>query len=471
MKANINKDLFLSYAIIGDKQVTSKKLIEVMNPYTQKLLGTVPSLSRSQIEQAIDIAQNAFDPWQKMLAKERSALLRKWYELIIQYQDDLATIMNLEQGKPFAEAKGEIAYAASFIEWFSEEAKRVYGDTIPSPFSYSRIVVMKQPVGVCASITPWNFPAAMIARKAGAALAAGCTMVVKPASQTPFSALALGKLALEAGIPAGVLNIVTGDAKMVGEALCASPIIRKLSFTGSTEVGKQLMRQCAGTVKRLSLELGGNAPLIIFADSDIEKAVKGTIASKFRNAGQTCISPNRIFVQEKIHDAFSRTLVEAVKKGIDQGPLINNAGLEKVEKLLEQAVKKGAKILIGGKRQGQCFEPTVVVGVDQTMEITQQEIFGPVVTLIKFKTHQEVIQMANDTPYGLAAYVFSEDLKLAWQVAEQLDYGMVAVNEGILSTAVAPFGGIKESGFGREGSYMGIEEYLNTKYMLLGGVP
>jgi succinate-semialdehyde dehydrogenase/glutarate-semialdehyde dehydrogenase len=397
-------------------------------------------------------------------------------------QEDLAQLMTAEQGKPLAEAKGEVAYAASFIEWFAEEGKRIYGDTIPAHAADKRIVVLKQPIGVCAAITPWNFPAAMITRKAGPALASGCTMVLKPATLTPYSALALCELAERAGVPAGVFSCVTGPSKEVGGEITSNPIVRKLSFTGSTEVGKILMEQCAGTVKKMSLELGGNAPFIVFDDADLEAAVKGAIASKYRNAGQTCVCANRILVQDGVYDAFAKRLAEAaaamkVGRGTEQGvvigPLIDMKAIEKVEQHISDAVKKGAKVVVGGKRHalgGSFFEPTVLANVTTDMVVTREETFGPVAPLFRFRTEDEAVRMANDTEFGLAAYFYSRDIGRVWRVAEKLEYGIVGINEGIISTEVAPFGGVKESGIGREGSKYGIEDYLEVKYLCMGGI-
>jgi succinate-semialdehyde dehydrogenase/glutarate-semialdehyde dehydrogenase len=397
-------------------------------------------------------------------------------------QEDLAQLMTAEQGKPLTESRGEIAYAASFIEWFAEEGKRIYGDTIPGHGPDKRIVVLKQPIGVCAAITPWNFPAAMITRKAGPALASGCTMVLKPASQTPYSALALCELAERAGVPKGVFSCVTGSAKEIGGEMTSNPIVRKLTFTGSTETGKLLMEQCAGTVKKLSLELGGNAPFIVFDDADLEAAVKGAIASKYRNAGQTCVCANRILVQDGIYDAFAKRLAEVagamkVGNGVEQGtvigPLIDMKAVEKVEQHISDALKKGAKVVIGGKRHalgGSFFEPTVLANVTTDMVVTREETFGPVAPLFRFKSEDEAIRMANDTEFGLAAYFYARDIRRVWHVAEELEYGIVGINEGIISTEVAPFGGVKESGIGREGSKYGMEEFLEVKYLCLGGI-
>src|SRR5712672_3265227 len=456
--------------------------IPVTNPATGETLGTVPRMGAEETRRAIEAADKALPAWRSKTAKERAQILRRWYDLMMANQDDLATLMTAEQGKPLAESKGEIAYAAAFIEWFGEEGKRIYGDTIPSHGVDKRIVVTKEPIGVCAAITPWNFPAAMITRKCGPALAAGCTMVVKPASQTPYSALALAVLAERAGVPKGVLSWVTGGAKEIGGEMTSNPIVRKLTFTGSTEIGKLLMEQCAGTVKKVSLELGGNAPFIVFDDADIEMAVKGAIASKYRNAGQTCVCANRILVQDGVYEAFTKRLAETagamkVANGFEPGavigPLIDMKAVEKVEAHIADALKKGAKIVVGGKRSalgGSFFEPTVLTDVTTDMMITREETFGPVAPLYRFKTEDEAIRMANDTEFGLAAYFYSRDIGRVWRVAEALEYGIVGINEGIISTEIAPFGGMKESGIGREGSKYGIEEFLEVKYLCMGGI-
>lgn len=455
----------------------------VCNPSTGAEIGSVPDMGAAETERAILAADHALPAWRAMSAKEREGLLYKWFDLILANQEDLAVILTSEQGKPLDEALSEVTYGASFIEWFAEEGKRVYGEVIPAHSNDKRLIVLKQPIGVTAAITPWNFPIAMITRKAGAALAAGCTMVVKPAEATPFSALALAELARRAGIPSGVLNIVTtARPAVVGEVLTSSKLVRKLSFTGSTAVGKRLMAQSAGTVKRVSLELGGNAPFIVFDDCDIDAAVRGAIASKYRNAGQTCVSSNRILVQDGIYDAFTDKLVSAVaalrvgdglEPGSQIGPLINSAAVAKVERLVRDAVEKGAKVMVGGGRfanKGNFYMPTVLTDVSQTMELAQEEIFGPVAPLYRFKTDADAVSLANDTSVGLASYFYSRDIKRVWQVAEQLEYGMVGVNEGLISNEVAPFGGIKESGIGREGSHYGIDEYLELKYICLGGM-
>ena len=456
--------------------------VEVVNPATGEVIASVPYCGASETERAIAAADAALKTWRETTAAERSRVLRRWYELLMTHQDDLGRLMTAEQGKPLAEAKGEIAYAASFVEWFAEEAKRAYGEVIPSPFKDRQIVVTKEPVGVCAAITPWNFPSAMITRKVAPALAAGCTIVVKPAAQTPFSALALAELAERAGVPAGVFSIVTGKAAAIGAAMTASPIVRKLTFTGSTPTGKLLMQQCAGTVKKLSLELGGNAPFIVFDDADVDAAVAGALASKYRNSGQTCVCSNRFLVQEGIYEAFAAKLSAAVAgltvgngmdEGVVQGPLIDAAALAKVEALVRDATEKGARVVTGGKRHAlgrTWFEPTILAGVTTAMAVAKEEIFGPVAPLLRFETEEEAVRMANDTEFGLAAYFFSQDHRRVWRVAKQLEYGMVGVNTGLISTEVAPFGGIKMSGVGREGSRHGLDEYLEIKYLALAGL-
>ncbi len=453
---------------------------EIINPANGKVLAHVPSMGRVETRMAIESAQSAFISWQKKTAAERAGLLRRWYELMLEHRQDLATIMTQEQGKPLAESLGEVVYGASFIEWFAEEAKRVYGDTIPAHQADKRILVIKQPVGVCAAITPWNFPNAMITRKAGAALAAGCTMVIKPAGDTPLSALALCELAQRAGIPPGVLNVVTGPAGVIGDELTSNPIVRKLSFTGSTEVGKTLMAKCSDTVKKVSMELGGNAPFIVFDDADLDAAVEGAIQSKYRNAGQTCVCANRLLVQDGVYDEFAKKLAAAVSgmkvgngmdEGITQGPLINEAAVQKVEEHISDAVAQGARVLVGGARHelgGTFFQPTLIVDVSAQMKFAREETFGPVAPLFRFDSEEQAIAMANDTEFGLAAYFFSRDLGRVWRVSEQLEYGMVGINSGIISTAIAPFGGVKQSGVGREGSKYGIEEYLEIKYLCMG---
>src|SRR5262252_4089340 len=472
--------LFREQCYIDGQWVGAQKTLQMINPATGSALGTVPDLGAAETRKAIEAAERALPAWRAKTGKERAAILRKWFELMMAAQDDLGQILTAEQGKPLAEAKGEIAYGASFIEWFGEEAKRVYGDTIPSPWADKRIVVLKQPVGVCALITPWNFPNAMITRKAGPALASGCTVVIKPASQTPYSALAMAELGERAGIPKGVLNILTGGSKAIGGELCANPAVRKLSFTGSTATGSLLMKQCADTVKKLSLELGGNAPFLVFDDADLDAAVEGAIASKYRNAGQTCVCANRIYVQDGVYDAFSRKLAEKVKSlkvgpgtepGVVIGPLINKDGLDKVEQHVSDALSKGAHVLVGGKPLGGLFfQPTVLTDVPPEALVSREETFGPVAPLIRFKTEDDAIRLANDTEFGLAGYFYSRDLGRVGRVAERMEVGMVGVNAGIISTEVAPFGGVKSSGLGREGSKYGIDEYLEIKYVLMGGV-
>ncbi|SFC27636.1 NADP-dependent succinate-semialdehyde dehydrogenase [Collimonas sp. OK412] len=454
----------------------------VTNPATGETIGSVPLMGAAETRRAIAAANEAWRQWRRKTAKERSIVLRKWNDLMLANLDDLALIMTVEQGKPLAEAKGEIAYAASFIEWFAEEGKRAGGDTIPSPSPSSRIVVVKEPIGVCAAITPWNFPAAMITRKAGPALAAGCTMVLKPAESTPFSALALAVLAERAGIPAGVFSVVTGSAREIGAEMTSNPVVRKLTFTGSTGVGRLLMEQCAATIKKLSLELGGNAPFIVFDDADLDAAVEGAMASKYRNAGQTCVCANRLYVQDGIYDAFAEKLVAAVAKlkvgngqqeGVTQGPLIDQKAVAKVEQHIADAVAKGARILAGGKRHalGQSFfEPTVLVDVTSDMMVAREETFGPMAPLFRFKTDDEVLALANDTEFGLASYFYSRDIGRIWRVAEGLESGMVGINTGLISNEVAPFGGVKQSGLGREGSKYGIEDYQVIKYLCMGGI-
>jgi succinate-semialdehyde dehydrogenase/glutarate-semialdehyde dehydrogenase len=456
--------------------------ISVDDPATGSVVGTVPKLGGAETRDAIAAAERAFPAWRSKTAKERAAVLRKWHELMLANHDDLARLMTIEQGKPLVESKGEVIYAASFLEWFSEEAKRIYGDTIPGHQADKRIVVIKQPVGVVACITPWNFPLAMITRKAGPAIAAGCTVVLKPASQTPFSALALAELAERAGVPKGVLNVITGSAGELGKELTSNPVVRKLSFTGSTDVGKILMAQCAGTIKKLSLELGGNAPFIVFDDADLDAAVEGAIASKYRNTGQTCVCANRLLVQEGVYDAFTKKLADAVGKlkpapgleaGATQGPLIDDKAVEKVEEHVSDALAHGARVVVGGHRHklgGRFFEPTVLADVTPSMMLAREETFGPVAPLFKFKTDADAIRLANDTEFGLASYFYGRDIARVWRVAEALEYGMVGINTGLISTEVAPFGGVKESGLGREGSKYGIDEYLEIKYLCIGGI-
>lgn len=457
----------------------SKETVAIANPATGAVIASVPVMGQVETQAAIKAAEAALPAWRALTAKERGAKLRRWFELLNENSDDLALLMTTEQGKPLAEAKGEVTYAASFIEWFAEEAKRIYGDTIPGHQGDKRLMVIKQPVGVTAAITPWNFPAAMITRKAAPALAAGCTMVVKPAPQTPFTALALAELAERAGIPAGVFSVVTGDAVAIGNEMCSNPIVRKLSFTGSTNIGIKLMAQCAPTLKKLSLELGGNAPFIVFNDANIDAAVEGAMIAKYRNAGQTCVCANRIYVQDGVYDEFALKLSTAVGKlkvgegineGITTGPLINAAAVEKVQSHLIDAIAKGASVLAGGKVHdlgGNFFEPTVLTNVDKSMLVAREETFGPLAPLFKFSDVDDVIKQANDTEFGLAAYFYGRDISLVWKVAEALEYGMVGVNTGLISTEVAPFGGMKSSGLGREGSKFGIEEYLEMKYICM----
>ena len=460
----------------------SNETIDVSNPATGEMLGTIPKMGADETRQAIEAANDAYPAWRAKTAKERAAILRKWFDLMMENQEDLAKMMTAEQGKPLKESMGEIVYAASFIEWFAEEGKRIYGDTIPQHAPGKRIVVTKEPIGVCAAITPWNFPAAMITRKCGPALAAGCTMVVKPATATPYSALALAELGERAGIPAGVFSVVTGSSGAIGGEMTSNPIVRKLTFTGSTEIGKLLMEQCAGTIKKTSMELGGNAPFIVFNDADLDEAVEGAMASKFRNTGQTCVCANRVLVQDGVYDEFAEKLAAAVEKmrigdGLqgetEQGPLIDMAAVEKVEEHIQDAVSKGAKVISGGSRHdlgGTFFQPTVLAEVNTDMKVTKEETFGPVAPLYRFDTEEQALEMANDTEFGLAAYFYSRDIGRVWRVMEGLEYGIVGVNEGIISTEVAPFGGMKESGTGREGSKYGIEDYLEIKYGLIGGI-
>jgi succinate-semialdehyde dehydrogenase / glutarate-semialdehyde dehydrogenase len=466
----------------GWVEATASGAIDVDNPATGEIIGTVPKLGRAETRQAIDAAARAFPIWRAKTAKERATVMRRWFDLMMANQDDLANLMTTEQGKPLAESKGEVAYAASFLEWFGEEAKRVYGDTIPPHQPDKRIVVIKEPIGVVACITPWNFPLAMITRKAGPAIAAGCSVVLKPASQTPFSALALAELAERAGMPKGVFNVITGAATDIGAELTSNPLVRKLSFTGSTETGKLLMAQCAGTVKKVSLELGGNAPFIVFDDADLDAAIEGAIMSKYRNTGQTCVCANRLLIQDTVYDRFATKLADAVKKlkpapgsdaGATQGPLIDDRAVQKVEQHISDATSKGAKVLVGGKRHalgGRFFEPTILVDVTPAMAVAREETFGPVAPLFRFRSEADAIQLANDTEFGLAAYFYGRDVGRIWRVAEALEYGIIGINTGIISTEVAPFGGVKESGIGREGSKYGLEEFLEIKYLCLGGI-
>ena len=481
MKISLNTPgLFTEKAFIGGEWVSadSKQEFEVRNPSDNSLIGHVPDMRAEETQRAIDAAEKAFHSWKKESAEYRSRLLRRWYDLMIEHVDDLGKILTLEQGKPLAEAKGEILYGASFVEWFAEEAKRIYGDVIPGNTANSRIVVLKQPVGVVAAITPWNFPNAMITRKVGPALAAGCTVVLKPPGLTPYSALALGKLAEMAGFPPGVFNIVTtAKSSVVGGVLTSSSVVKKLSFTGSTEVGKLLMKQCADTVKKVSMELGGNAPFIVFNDADVEKAVQGAIASKYRNAGQTCVCTNRILVQSGIKEKFLEHYVKAVEslkvgdglqEDVEIGPLIDKDAIEKVERLVQDAIDNGASLMTGGQKfkpDTLYYQPTVICDVTSEMNIADEEIFGPVSTIFEFETEEEAIRIANDTPFGLASYFYGNNMSQIWRVAEALEYGMVGINTGKISTTLAPFGGIKESGIGREGSKYGIEEYVEIKYL------
>jgi succinate-semialdehyde dehydrogenase/glutarate-semialdehyde dehydrogenase len=483
MKLN-DSSLFRQQCYIDGEWVDadSGETIPVTNPANGETIGSVPKMGAAETRRAIEAASKAYPAWRRKTAKERGAILRKWYDLLIANQEDLAILMTTEQGKPLAEAKGEIVYAAAFIDWFAEEGKRVYGDTIPSPNPDWRIVVTKEPVGVCAAITPWNFPAAMIARKVGPALAAGCTMVSKPATQTPYSAFALAVLAERAGVPKGVFSVITGKSGEIGTEMTTNPIVRKITFTGSTDVGKLLMKQAAGTVKKVSMELGGNAPFIVFDDADLDAAVAGAIAAKFRNAGQTCVCANRIYVQDGVYDAFADKLAGAVAKlevgdglqaGVDQGPLIDANAVAKVEEHIADAVGKGARVIVGGKRHdlgGSFFQPTVLLDVTPKMAVAREETFGPVAPLFRFKTEQEAIAMANDTEFGLASFFFSRDIGRIWRVAEALESGLVGVNAGVISTVEAPFGGFKESGVGREGSKYGIDDYVQIKYVCMAGV-
>jgi succinate-semialdehyde dehydrogenase/glutarate-semialdehyde dehydrogenase len=457
----------------------SGETTKVTDPATGVVLGTVPRMGGDETRRAIEAANAAWPAWRARPARERAAILRRWYELMMANVDDLGMILTSEQGKSLTEAKGEIGYAASFLEWFSEEAKRVYGDTIPASLPQNRIVVSKEPIGVCAAITPWNFPAAMITRKVGPALAAGCPMVVRPADATPFTALAMAVLAERAGVPPGVLTVITGKSRAIGAEMTSNPLVRKLTFTGSTEVGRLLMEQCAPTVKKMSLELGGNAPFIVFEDADLDAAVRGAIASKYRNAGQTCVCTNRFYVHERVYDAFAQKLSDAVgalkvgrgtESGVEIGPLIDEAAVQKVEEHIADAVSHDARVIAGGKRHalgGSFFEPTVLANATRDMRLAREETFGPVAPLFRFSTEEEVIQAANDTEFGLAAYFYSRDLNRVWRVAEALEYGMVGINTGAISTEVAPFGGVKQSGLGREGSHYGIDDYLVIKYLCM----
>lgn len=456
--------------------------LDVTNPSSGSVIGTVPKLGAAETARAIDAAEAAFQSWRKQTAKQRAVCLKKLAELMLENEEDLAKLMTIEQGKPLVESKGEVAYAASFFEWFAEEGRRVYGDVIPHHLPDRRIIVIKEPIGVCAAVTPWNFPSAMITRKAGPALATGCTIVIKPASSTPYSALALCELAERAGIPAGVLNVVTGSSGQIGGELTSNSKVRKLSFTGSTEIGKVLMRQCADTVKKVSMELGGNAPFIVFDDADIDAAVTGAIQSKYRNAGQTCVCANRIFAHEDVYDEFAEKLANAVREmkvgdgleeGTEVGPLIDVAAVEKVEAHINDAIAKGAEVAVGGSRHergGTFFQPTVIKHVKVNMDVSNEETFGPLAPLFKFSNEDEIIEMANATEFGLAAYLYSRDIGRVWRMSEALEYGIVGINTGIISTEVAPFGGMKESGFGREGSKYGIEDYVEVKYLCVAGI-
>jgi succinate-semialdehyde dehydrogenase / glutarate-semialdehyde dehydrogenase len=456
--------------------------LDVKNPATAEKLGSIPNMGAAETRRAIAAAAAALPAWKARTAKDRAVIMRRWFDLMLEHQEDLATLMTAEQGKPLAESKNEIQYAASFIEWFAEEGKRVYGDIIPGHQQDKRIMVLRQPVGVVAAITPWNFPAAMITRKAGPALAAGCTLVCKPATQTPYSAFALAELADRAGVPKGVFNVLTGSAAAIGGEMTANPTVRKLTFTGSTEVGKKLMAQCAGTVKKLSLELGGNAPFIVFDDADLDAAVQGALASKYRNTGQTCVCANRLLIQAGVYDEFAKKLTSAVAKlrvgdglaGVtDQGPLIDAKAVTKVEEHIADATAQGAKVLLGGKRHalgGSFFEPTILIDVTPKMLVAREETFGPVAPLFKFATEAQAVAMANDTEFGLAAYIYTRDLARSWRVSEAVEYGIVGLNTGIISTEAAPFGGVKESGTGREGSKYGILDYTEIKYICVGGI-
>lgn len=454
--------------------------IPVTNPANGKTLGTIPRMGAAETRRAIEAADKAWPAWRAKTAKERAGILRRWYDLMHAHADDLARIMTLEQGKPLAESRGEIAYAASYLEWYAEEGKRAYGDTIPTNDADRRIVVLKEPVGVCAAITPWNFPAAMITRKAAAALAAGCPMVVKPATQTPYSALALAVLAHEAGVPAGVFSVVTGSASEIGGEMTSNPLVRKLSFTGSTEIGRKLMEQTASTIKKVSMELGGNAPFIVFDDADLDAAVAGAMASKYRNTGQTCVCANRIYVHDKVYDAFAQKLVAAVKQlqvgdgleqGVTLGPLIDENAVRKIQEHIDDALEQGAEVLAGGRVHalgGTFFEPTILANMTPAMRVAREETFGPLAPLFRFSSDEEVVAMANDTEFGLAAYFYSRDIGRVWRVAEALEYGMVGINTGILSNEAAPFGGVKQSGLGREGSHHGLDDYMVVKYLCMG---
>jgi len=479
-----DKSLFRQQCYINGRWIDadSGETLAVTNPATSEKIGTVPKMGGTETRRAIQAAYDAFPSWRAKTAQERSKILRRWYELLMENQEDLATLMTLEQGKPIAESRGEIAYAASFIEWFAEEGKRVYGDIIPPHQSDKRIVVIKEPIGVCAAITPWNFPAAMITRKAGPALAVGCPMVVKPASATPYSALALAELGERAGIPSGILSVITGSSGAIGEEMTSNELVKKLTFTGSTEIGKKLIAACSKTVKKVSMELGGNAPFIVFDDADLDAAVEGAMISKYRNTGQTCVCTNRFLVQNGVYDDFAEKFAVAVGKmnvgnglgnDVQQGPLIDMKAVETVEEHVSDALSKGAAILLGGKRHvlgGSFFEPTVLTNATVNMRIAKEETFGPVAPLFRFNTDEEAVKMANDTEFGLASYFYTQNLARAWKVSEALEYGMVGVNTGLISTTIAPFGGVKESGLGREGSKYGMDDYLEIKYVCMGEI-
>ena len=479
-----DSNLFRDRCLIDGQWVEadSRARIKVDNPADGSVVGTVPDCGAAETRRAIEAANAALPAWRALLAKERAVILRKWFDLMVANADDLAQLLTAEQGKPLAEAKGEILYGASFIEWFAEEGKRTYGDVIPTPTPQRRIVVIKQPIGVVAAITPWNFPTAMITRKAGPALAAGCTMVLKPASQTPYSALAIAELAQRAGIPKGVFNVVTGNARAIGGEMTANPIVRKITFTGSTEVGRVLMRQGAETIKKMGLELGGNAPFIVFDDADLDAAADGALLSKYRNNGQTCVCANRIYVQDSVYDAFAAKLAEKVRAlkvgrgtepGVILGPLIDDAAVAKVEEHVADATAKGAKVMMGGKRHalgGRFYEPTILTGVTKEMKVSNEETFGPVAPLFRFEDEADVIAQANNTEFGLASYFYARDIGRVWRVAEGLEAGIVGINTGIISNEVAPFGGVKQSGLGREGSKYGIEDFMEIKYLCMGGV-
>jgi succinate-semialdehyde dehydrogenase/glutarate-semialdehyde dehydrogenase len=474
--------LFKQQCYLNGEWVSGTETMAVTNPATGEVIGTIPHLGQAETAKAIADANAAWPAWRKKTAKERAAILRKWFNLMMENQDDLAMILTAEQGKPLAEAKGEIAYGASYIEWFAEEGKRLYGENIPANLNDRRIMVTKEPIGVCVAITPWNFPNAMITRKAAPAMAAGCPMIVRPADLTPFSALAMAELAHRAGVPAGVFQVITGKSRVIGAEFTSNPTVRKLTFTGSTEVGRVLLQQCAPTIKKASMELGGNAPFIVFDDADLDAAVEGAIASKYRNAGQTCVCANRLYIQDGVYDQFAEKLAIAVGKlkvgngvedGVTQGPMIDEKAVEKVEEHIADAVAKGAKIALGGKRHAlghSFFEPTILTGVTQDMAVAKEETFGPMAPLFRFKTEEEIIQYANDTEFGLASYFFSRDIGRIFRVSEALEYGMVGVNTGLISTELAPFGGVKQSGLGREGSKYGIEDYVTVKYTCLAGL-